>query len=80
MVINGGTWDIAIAPINGIINGFTWVITSISGVITLLITGRGPPCINQPLQQGKLIPLRFLPDKHKHHVDSFLCELITFIT
>ena len=60
--------------------GFTGVITSMSGVITLHITGSGPPCSNQTLQQGKLIPLRFLPDKHKHHVDSFLCELITFIT
>ena len=38
IVING-----VIIPINGLINGYITAV--ISGVITLLVTGRGPPCI-----------------------------------
>ena len=39
LVING-----VIPPINGLTNGNWGYFTPISGVITVLITGRGPPC------------------------------------
>ena len=44
----------ATTPLNGLINGNWGYFTPISGVITLLTTGRGPPCTHL---EGPVLPL-----------------------